>query len=595
MCSSGCSSPRVANPQAEFLKTEILLGITICFAQVPESVAFAFMAHIKPPVALHAAWVVGLICTLFGGRSGMVNGAEGAFAAIIGAMVAVPEIQGQNGEGIELLFPSVMTAGLFMLIIWAVGGDRFIVLMASSIMDGFCCGLAIVIGLSQLHPFQIGHGAEKHWRPADDPTTWFMVLIMMCSMLTMEFVPKLKFKGAKLIPSSLLAIIVAIVIEYAVVRNINCDASHVDSEGSHSDHNATGTYKCATDVIGDVTPFQFTSPYPFFLNDDYLTNGVYAISASQIPQILMQGLLLAIAGVVQGLMTTEVVTSYVKTPAHTPSIVWSMGVANLLSGFLGGMGGDAMIGLSTINCLNGGRGRLAPTVTALGVMLCTMVAYPVLDYIPIASLAGVMIVVVLHTFKWAKLPMIAAACVPQSWRAPINRSLCSCGCFPAWLKLPEEVDRWEALIIVVVSFLTIQFNLVIGVGVGLVLAALRFAYATSLETNVVVTRGAAPGATKRYAVQGKLFFGSAMRFHTFFDIDNDPEEVVLELNEKPTEYSAIDALSRVSALYQAQNKTLRIETPAVDGGEAGGAVEMASMASTPPQVAAVDVAMTTAD
>ena len=96
--------------QAEFLKTEILLGVTICFAQVPESVAFAFMAHIKPPVALHAAWVVGLICTLFGGRSGMVNGAEGAFAAIISTMVAVPEIQGDNGKGIELLFPSVMCA-----------------------------------------------------------------------------------------------------------------------------------------------------------------------------------------------------------------------------------------------------------------------------------------------------------------------------------------------------------------------------------------------------------------------------------------------------------------------------------------------------
>lgn len=158
--------------KAEFLKTEILLGITICFAQVPESVAFAFMAHIKPPVALHAAWVVGLICTLFGGRSGMVNGAEGAFAAIISTMVAVPTTQGGNGEGIELLFPSVMCAGAFMLIIWAVGGDRFITLMAASIMDGFCCGLAIVIGLSQLHPFQLGHGEHMMWRPASDPTTW---------------------------------------------------------------------------------------------------------------------------------------------------------------------------------------------------------------------------------------------------------------------------------------------------------------------------------------------------------------------------------------------------------------------------------------
>ena len=102
----------------EMVKTEVLLGITICFAQIPESVAFAFMAHIKPPVALHAAWIVGLICTLLGGRSGMVNGAEGAFAAIIATMVDEPEIKGDNGEGIELLFPSVMVAGACMTIVW---------------------------------------------------------------------------------------------------------------------------------------------------------------------------------------------------------------------------------------------------------------------------------------------------------------------------------------------------------------------------------------------------------------------------------------------------------------------------------------------
>jgi MFS superfamily sulfate permease-like transporter len=201
--------------KAEFVKNEVLLGITICFAQVPESVAFAFMANIKPPVALHAAWVVGLICTLFGGRSGMVNGAEGAFAAIIGTMVAEPYVAGDNGAGIELLFPSVLTAGLIMLIIWAIGGHKFITMMAASIMDGFCCGLAIVIGLSQLHPFQIGHGADKVWRTLENPNTGWMILIMLCSMLTMEFVPKIPHKVAKLFPSSLLAILVAIFLECA--------------------------------------------------------------------------------------------------------------------------------------------------------------------------------------------------------------------------------------------------------------------------------------------------------------------------------------------------------------------------------------------
>ena len=325
-------------------------------------------------------------------------------------------------------------------------------------MDGFCCGLAIVIGLSQLHPFQLGHGEHMTWRPADDPTTWYMVLIMIASMLTMEFVPKMPFKAAKLLPSSLLAILVAILIEYAIVRQIDCEpraalGSHrmlevarggvsfpLDGDGIQHRMLAgaasggascpqpaapvsSNHTKCLTPVIGDVTPFSFTYPQPFFLNPDYLVNGTYTLPPSQAGTVLLQGLLLAIAGVVQGLMTTEVVTSYVKTPAHTPSIVWSMGLANLVTGFLGGMGGDAMIGLSTINCLNGGRSRLAPTVTALGVMLCTMAAYKVLDFIPIASLAGVMIVVVLHTFKWGRIPMVISALFPCSWRAPIKCAL----------------------------------------------------------------------------------------------------------------------------------------------------------------------------
>ena len=193
-------------------------------------------------------------------------------------------------------------------------------------------------------------------------------------------------------------------------------------------------------------------------------------------------------------------------------------------------------------------------------MLCTMVAYPVLDFIPIASLAGVMIVVVLHTFKWAKIPMIVAACLPESSRRPANKVLDKC--LPKWFKwllLPEEVDRWEALIIVVVSVLTITFNLVVGVGVGLVLAAVRFAYCQSLETKVRVRLPGGPGSPKVYTLSGKLFFGTALRFQNFFDVDNDPQNVVLELPERPTEYSAVDAIARVSALYAAQQKALTVE------------------------------------
>ena len=127
---------------------------------------------------------------------------------------------------------------------------------------------------------------------------------------------------------------------------------------------------------------------PFFVDTHFASYDLSLITSDKAGQIIVQGLFLALAGIIQGLMTVQVVTSYIKTPAKTDAVVWSMGLANLVSGFLGGMGGDAMIGLSTINCLNGGRGRLGPTVTALGIAICVMAAYPVLDYIPVSALAG---------------------------------------------------------------------------------------------------------------------------------------------------------------------------------------------------------------
>ncbi len=517
--------------RADFIKTEVLLGITICFAQIPESVAFAFMAHIKPPVALHAAWVVGLICTVFGGRSGMVNGAEGAFAAIISTLVDLPEEKGGNGEGVELLFPSVMTAGAICFVVWAIGGHRYITLIAASVMDGFCCGLAVVIGMSQLHPFEIGHGVWK-----EGVELAFMIIIMLTAMLVMEFVPKIPHKAAKLLPSSLLAILSAVLIEYAIARNVPCPqtcaehwaAHEIDMGGGHrrldggpspsgfvahvgrqlasaaaqlseelhehwvhdhehkggvlpdaTSHNHSHTIgtecsaeleaqlagmMCRTDVIGDVTPFTLTYPYPFFINSDFTNYNMSKLTddPGAPAAILLQGLLLAIAGMIQGLMTVEVVTSYIKTPSDNSAVIASMGLANLVSGFLGGMGGDAMIGLSTINCLNGGKSRLGPTIVALGIAFFVMGVPVVLNFVPIASLSGVMIVVVLHTFKWAKIPMVLAFFVPQKFRKTINTGLC--GCLPKWMHLPEEVDRWEVIIILAVTLITIFVNLVIAVG-----------------------------------------------------------------------------------------------------------------------------------
>ena len=198
--------------RAEVWVREVLLGIIICFAQVPESIAFAYMAHVRPPVAMHAAWVIGLVCGVFGGRPGMVNGATGAFAAIINTFLSKPEDPGGNAKEIELLFPSVMMAGVFMMIIWALGLERLLKTIPQPVMLGFCNGLAWVIGLAQVHPFhqacpdeapepgELEQGRRRlspfdalvpecGWRQG--PDLLWMLLIAFVAMVIMEYFPKI--------------------------------------------------------------------------------------------------------------------------------------------------------------------------------------------------------------------------------------------------------------------------------------------------------------------------------------------------------------------------------------------------------------------
>ena len=377
---------------------ETLLGIIICFAQVPESIAFAYMAHVKAPVALHAAWEIGLVCGIFGGRPGMVNGATGAFAAIINTFLDKPDTPGGNADQIELLFPSVMAAGVFMMVIWGLGLERLLKTIPSPVMIGFCNGLATVIGLAQIHPFHHacadpdeaapGRRGRRRLSPfdalspecgwRDGSELMWMLFIALVAMATMEYFPKIPMParpaakgpllvgwyvliGVSKLPSSFLSIVAALVIEFSLVRPLG--------------------YR--TDTIGDIE--EFTSddalPIPFFLDPEY---DMDKITPDRVGTILLQGALLCCVGSIESLMTAQVVSDFTKT-THSPGmVVGAMGMGNVISGFLGGMGGNAMIGLSTIACLNGGRERVAPVVTAIGVFLTMAVFHQVRHAIPIS-------------------------------------------------------------------------------------------------------------------------------------------------------------------------------------------------------------------
>jgi SulP family sulfate permease len=520
----------------EYVSKEVLLGITIGFAQIPESVAFAFLANLAPPIALHAAWMVGLICSLFGGRPGMVNGATGAFAAIISTFLPEPVKNGGNGEGVETIFPSVIFAGFLMCLIAQAGLSKFVLLLPAPVMIGFCNGLAIVIGLAQLHPFQDSDTHE--WKEGLE--LMWMIIIMLGSMATMEFLPKIPLKCLKVIPSSMMAIIVAIALEFAVARNIG------DFSG--------------TDTIGDVSKFTLDTAYPcpFFIDSpgrEYPLEKLglqgkslgWWIGEGPGYTIFVQGVLLCIVGTIESLMTAEVVEAFVKTPTDGKKTVAAMGIGNILSGFCGGMGGNAMIGLSTINVLNGGRGRLAPTTTALVVMAATCGAYEVLNYIPVAALSGIMIVVVLHTFKWHSL-IICFNCLPKSIRSAAG----SYG--------ERKIPRVETAVIIIVTLLSIFTNIAYSVLAGTAICALMFSW-TAASTLEVTTEFQKEANVKVYKIEGPVFFTTANKLLKLFDPDNDPEKVEVVFGYSSLmDFTAISTMHKVAMSYKAKDKAISFKS-----------------------------------
>ena len=608
---AGWSSDAIT--RSEFLLRELLLGVVVCMAQIPESIAFAYLARVRPPVALHSAWIVGLVCALGGGRPGMINGATGAFAAIIATFLEEPEVEGGNGAGIETLFPSVIVAGLLMLGVCYFRLDRFVALLPLPVMIGFCNGLAVVIGRAQLHPFYApkcddstssAGGEAALRRLSTGPCTasgykegaelGWMVLIMLTAMAVMELLPKIPtptlasirtkpavvrpFAWASLalltIPSSLLAIVAAIALEFCLVRPLGhrtntkpspSPKTKVDPNRTPNQVRPMGHH---TNTIGDLEGLTAADalPLPFFLDDRYDLAALQASGAWG--RVVLQAVLLCAVGCIESLMTAEVVSGFVKTPHHPGLVVGAMGVGNILSGLLGGMGGNAMIGLSTIACLNGGRGRVAPLATALGVLLCVSVAYRVLNFIPMAALAGVMLVVVMHTFKWLSLPMLAAALLGQRARDVCGAMRCGPMCA---LSLQHKVIRSDVLVMLVVTVLVVMTNIVVAVAVGVGLCAIAFAWESSGQLRVsAYTCTTAPtasnvgtngpptaGLVKRYEVEGPLFFAATHRFPDYFTPDSDPPNVVVTFGSGVLfDYTIMDALVALTAAYRAEGKRI---------------------------------------
>ncbi|MCW8877565.1 MAG: SulP family inorganic anion transporter [Kangiellaceae bacterium] len=349
------------------VKNDLLSGLTVALALVPEAVAFAFVAKVDPIVGLYAAFMVGLITSVVGGRPGMISGATGAMAVVMVSLVAV--------HGVEYLFAAVVLTGTIQILAGVFKLGMFIRLVPYPVMLGFVNGLAIVIFKAQLDQFKITEGDASSWMQGE-------VLLWMAGMVTLtmaiiHFLPKL----TKAVPASLVAILVVTGIVISLDLPIPNVIDYVRSNSGNPE---------ATLAAGLPT---FSIPsVPFTLETFYI--------------ILPYSLILAGVGLIESLLTMTLIDEITETRGQGNRECIGQGTANMVNGFFGGMGGCAMIGQSMININSGGRGRLSGITAAVALLLFILVGSSWIELVPLAALVGVMFMVVLGTFEWASLRMI---------------------------------------------------------------------------------------------------------------------------------------------------------------------------------------------
>ncbi|MFK5955755.1 MAG: SulP family inorganic anion transporter [Planctomycetota bacterium] len=363
------------NPSPRFnLKNDILSGLTVALALVPEAVAFAFVAGVDPIVGLHAAFMVGLITAVLGGRPGMISGATGAIAVVLVALVAE--------HGVEYMFAAVLLMGLIQGAAGVFRLGKFIRMVPHPVMLGFVNGLAIVIFLAQLGQFKtLGASGEMQWMAGSQMFT--MLGLVAATMAIIHFLPKF----TKAVPSSLVAI-VGITL---VVMGLGLDSpSIVDYLRSMTgDEGAT--------LAGTLPSFSIPA-VPFNMETLWI--------------ILPYSIILAAVGLIESLLTLTLVDELTETRGRGNKECVAQGVANVTCGLFGGMGGCAMIGQSMININSGGRGRVSGITAAVVLLAFVLIASPLIEVVPVAALVGVMFMVVIGTFAWSSLRVMTK--IPMS-------------------------------------------------------------------------------------------------------------------------------------------------------------------------------------
>ncbi|MGY1721118.1 SulP family inorganic anion transporter [Blastococcus sp. SYSU DS0552] len=463
--------PRLSRPawlSPKVARTEVLAGLVVALALIPEAISFSILAGVDPRVGLFSSFVMAVVIAFTGGRPAMITAATGAIALVVAPLALE--------YGVQYLFAAVILGGIFQAVLAVTGFARLMRFIPRSVMVGFVNALAILIFTAQL--------------PQLTDVPWLVYPMVAAGLAIIFLLPRL----TTAIPAPL----VAIVVLTALAVTAGWEIPDVGGEGE----------------LPDSLPFFLLPDVPF--------------TVETLTIIAPYALGVALVGLMESLMTAKLVDDLTDTHSDKTRESWGQGVANIASGFFGGMGGCAMIGQTMINVKSGARTRLSTFLSGVFLLVLVVALGDIVATIPMAALVAVMIFVSIATFDWHSLRTIH--------------------------RMPKSETT---VMLTTVAGTLLTHNLAIGVGAGVLTACALFARRVAHLAEV--TSVTDDEGTRIYSVHGALFFASSNDLYTQFDYAGDPDNVVIDLsNAHIWDASTVAALDAITHKYETRGKNVEI-------------------------------------
>lgn len=456
------------------LTREVLAGLVVALALIPEAISFSIIAGVDPKLGLFSSFIMAVSIAFLGGRPAMITAATGAVALVI-APVA-------RDYGLDYFIATVMLAGVFQILLAVFGVAKLMRFIPRSVMVGFVNALAILIFVAQL-PQLIG-------------VPWLVYPLVAAGLLILVVMPKI----TRVVPAPLVSIVLITVAAILLAINVP--------------------------TVGDQGELPRSLPELFIPNVP-LTLDTFGIIAPY-------ALAMALVGLMESLMTAKLVDDVTDTHSNKTRESWGQGVANVLSGLFGGMGGCAMIGQTMINVkVSGARTRISTFLAGMFLLILIVVLGDLVAIIPMAALVAVMIMVSVGTFDWHSIKPSTLMCLPQS-----------------------ETFVMVSTVAVVVATNNLAIGVIVGVVVASVMFVRRVAHFVSVDRVVTEHAGA---ATAHYTVTGELFFASSNDLTTLFEYAKDPDRVVIDMSQSHIwDASTVAALDAITTKYEQRGKTVEL-------------------------------------